>query len=381
MPKKENIRAGKYINQPTGYKAFMPNPLPPEPPLHMDAEMQVLLSAADRALGKLDAATELLPNPDWFVDMYVKKEAVYSSQIEGAQASLADLLEFEVKIDRDKLPMDVKETSNYVKALNYGLERLNSLPLSLRLLKEIHKKLMHGVRGGEKSPGEFRDKQNFIGPPGCMLNEATFAPPPPQELLNTMGALEKFLHDESPMPPLIKCGLAHAQFETIHPFYDGNGRIGRLLITFLLAWRGMLKKPLLYVSHYFKKNHSEYYDRLQAVRENGDWEGWIRFFLTGVEEVSIEAAETAQKIQFLRRDHEKLIGEAKLNQANSLALLEDLFRFPFTNSNLTKITIKKSHPVAIKLLNTFEKLGILKELSGKQRYKFYAYKPYLDLFQ
>ena len=220
-------RSGRYILQPSGYKAFIPRPLPPDPPLALDAPMQVLLSEADMALGRLDAATELLPNPDLFVAMYVRKEAVFSSQIEGTQASLTDLLEYEAEAARKDTPADVPDVVNYVRAMNYGLDRLQFLPLSLRLIREIHAELLRGVRGKELSPGEFRRSQNWIGPPGCSLADALFVPPPPQEALEAMGDLERFLHDPAPMPPLLKCGLTHGQFGTVHPFLDGNGRVGR----------------------------------------------------------------------------------------------------------------------------------------------------------
>ncbi len=279
-------RAGQYIQQPTGYKAFIPSDLPPNPSVGMDPEMWDLLSRADRALGRLDGSTEILPNPDLFVFMYVRKEAVLSSQIEGTQASLMDVLEFEAQAMDSGKPSDVEEVVNYVGAMNHGLQRLQELPLSLRLIREIHEKLLANVRGGERNPGEFRSRQNWIGPPGCKLSEAFFVPPPPVEMMRALGELEKFLHDESPMPFLIKVGLAHAQFETIHPFLDGNGRVGRLLITFLLCEKGILKRPLLYLSWYFKKNRGEYYDKLQSVRDRGDWESWLKFFLKGVEQVA-----------------------------------------------------------------------------------------------
>ncbi|MFA7608194.1 MAG: Fic/DOC family N-terminal domain-containing protein, partial [Rhodocyclaceae bacterium] len=243
-------RAGRYIAQPTGYRAFSPAPLPPQPPVRLEGELQGLLSKADRALGRLDGSIQTLPNPDLFVFMYVRKEAVLSSQIEGTQSSLQDLLAAEAHILSPGLPRDVDEVVNYVNAMNYGLARLADLPVSVRLIREIHQRLLQGVRGARLTPGELRRTQNWIGPGGCSLNEATFVPPPPHEVPEALGALETFLHAESDIPALVRIGLAHAQFETIHPFLDGNGRVGRLLISFLLCQREILVKPVLYLSHY-----------------------------------------------------------------------------------------------------------------------------------
>jgi Fic family protein len=293
-------RAGRYIKQPTGYSAFIPAPLPPEPPLHFDDEMLALISRADRALGRLDGSIHTLPDADLFVFMYVRKEAVLSSQIEGTQSSLNDLLEAEANIMSAHRPRDVDEVLNYVNAMNYGIKRLTELPFSIRLIKEIHARLLEGVRGAEREPGEVRRSQNWIGPSGCTLTEATFVPPPPFELAQALSDLEKFVHAEDAMPALVKIGLIHAQFETIHPFLDGNGRIGRLLISFLLFQSKILLKPVLYLSHYFKQHRQRYYDLLQNIRANGDWEIWLKFFLTAVSEVSLEATETARQIVTLR---------------------------------------------------------------------------------
>ena len=275
-------RSGNFVKQLEGYTAFIPSPLPPKPTIKMDAELTRLLSKADRSLGRLDGATSILPNPDLFVAIYVRQEAVLSSQIEGTQSTLEDVLEYEIDAKGREQPKDVQEVVNYVNALRYGLECLQELPLCLRLIKEIHHKLLDGVRGGDRYPGEFRKQQNWIGSPGCTLTTATFIPPPVSEMHQALNNLEKFLHDRDSFPALIHCGLAHAQFETIHPFVDGNGRVGRLLITFLLCQREILQKPLLYLSHYLKFHRSEYYDRLMAVRTDGNWEGWLKFFLKGI---------------------------------------------------------------------------------------------------
>ncbi|MBM3522702.1 MAG: Fic family protein, partial [Alphaproteobacteria bacterium] len=301
-------RAGRYVRQATGYRAFIPAPLPPwDPPLDLGGELQRLLSEADRALGRLDGSVLTLPNPDLFVFMYVRKEAVFSSQIEGTQSSLQDLLAAEADLFDESMPRDVDEVIAYVRAMTHGLARLDELPVSVRLIREIHRELMKDMRGGTLEPGELRRSQNWIGPRGSTPSTASFVPPPHEEVPTALGALETFLHAEDGLPPLVKIALAHVQFETIHPFLDGNGRTGRLLITFLLTERGILHKPVLYLSHYFKRWRPEYYGHLQTVRTRGDWEGWLAFFLRGVVEVATEAADTARRIQRLREDHRAAI--------------------------------------------------------------------------
>lgn len=284
-------RAGYAMKTLRGYSAFMPAKLPPEPPVAVDTEMQKLLSLADRKLGRLDGITEILPNPELFVAMYVKKEAVLSAQIEGTQASLVDVLNVPGDEREENSPAGVKDVVNYVNAMQWGLHQLETLPLSLRLIKGIHKVLLKDVRGSEKEPGEFRRSQNWIGAPGCTLETAVFVPPDVHEMEQAMGDLKLFIHEDDDIPALIKIALIHAQFETIHPFLDGNGRMGRLLITFWLCERKILSQPLLYLSYYFKQNRTEYYDRLMDVRTKGDWEGWVKFFLRGVANVSDEATE------------------------------------------------------------------------------------------
>lgn len=374
------MRAGNYILQSQGYKAFVPRPLPPDPPLNIGQELIDLLSKADRAIGRLDGITDTLPNPDLFVAMYVRKEAVISSQIEGTQSSLVDVLEYEVVGEKRKFPSDIGEVVNYVDAMNYGLERVKSLPLSLRLIKEIHSRLLKGVRGQERRPGEFRCSQNWIGPPGCDLKSAEFVPPPPQEMIKAMGEFEKFLYDESPRPVLISCGLAHCQFETIHPFLDGNGRIGRLLITFLLCQKGVLSRPLLYLSHYFKQYRHQYYDCLMAVRDTGDWERWIKFFLKGVWEVSKEAIETSRRILSLESEHSRLIRD-QIRIGKGINLLELLFRYPIISIPEAKNRLQIAFGTATHLIDEFIKLGILKEITGRERNRLFAYTKYLDLLR
>lgn len=373
-------RAGVYQLQAGGYRAFIPSPLPPNPPVVIDDAMQQALSLADRALGRLDGSIRTLPNPDLFVFMYVRKEAVLSSQIEGTQSSLNDLLEAEAAIFDAERPRDVDEVLNYVRAMNHGLARLETLPLSVRLIREIHQQLLEGVRGGRRQPGELRQIQNWIGPAGCSLAEATFVPPPPQVVPEALADLEKFLHDER-LPALITVGLAHAQFETIHPFLDGNGRVGRLLIAFLLCQRGILHRPVLYLSHYFKRNRAEYYERLQAVRDRGNWEGWLRFFLAGVHEVAQEATDTARRIVDLRERHRQLITQhfGRVT-GNALKVLEHLYERPIISvGDIMKLT-KVTFPPASSLMQKLVEHGLLTEITGQARNRQFRYGPYIELF-
>jgi Fic family protein len=359
----------------------MPTPLPPNPPVKMDSELTKLLSQADRALGRLDGIGSVLPNPDLFVAMYVRQEAVLSSQIEGTQSTLEDVLQFEADEKANDLPKDVEEVVNYVGAMNYGIKRLNELPLSLRLIREIHSKLLEGVRGQNRTPGEFRKTQNWIGPAGADLVSATYVPPPVPEMMEALDKFEKFLHDES-LPVLIHTGLAHAQFESIHPFLDGNGRVGRLLISFLLCERKILHRPLLYLSHYLKLHRAQYYDRLMAVREDGDWEGWLKFFLRGVADVSDEAIETARHIVSLREKHRELINEQMGNSTGGgTLLLEYLFAQPVISVRMVERRLGSSFVTANRLVEQFVRLGILKEITGGQRNRRYSYFPYLALFE
>ncbi|WP_308721484.1 Fic family protein [Komagataeibacter xylinus] len=373
-------RAGTYQKQSTGYNAFIPAPLPPE--IEIDMEMQTLLSRADRALGRLDGSIQTLPNHDLFVLMYVRKEAVLSSQIEGTQSSLSDVLEAEANIHSSHRPNDAIEVINYVGSLRYGISRLKELPISIRLIKEIHEKLLSNVRGQEKNPGELRTSQNWIGSGGCSLRDATFIPPPPHELMEHLGNLEKFIHGDDDIPFLIKIALIHSQFETIHPFLDGNGRVGRLLITFLMYEKEILCKPVLYLSHYFKRHQSKYYQLLQDVRDEGKWEEWIKFFLRGVAEVSAEATETARKIVDLREENRDIIQKNFGKTAgNALILLERLFYSPYVDIKIVAENLNISYPTANNLVNKFVEYGILHEQTGQQRYRLFFYKPYVSLFQ
>ena len=343
--------------------------------------MQVLLSQADRVLGRLDGAIQTLPNPDLFVSMYVRREAVLSSQIEGTQSSLHDVLAAEAKIFAPDRPKDVGDVINHIAAMHHGLERLAKLPLSVRLIREIHAVLLRNARGSHLNPGELRSSQNWIGAAGCTLAEATFIPPPPQELAPQLSALEKFLHADTGLPLLIKIGLAHAQFETIHPFLDGNGRIGRLLITFILCEREVLHKPVLYLSHYFKKHRQQYYDSLQAVRDTGDWEQWLAFFLRGIIEVSGEATETTRHILLLRERHREAITERFGRAAgNGHRVLEYLYTHPIVAVAEVQELTGTSYPAANNLVARMTEADILHEITGNTRNRIFAYRNYIDLF-
>jgi len=372
------MRAGRYVKQPQDYPAFIPSPLPPEPPIQVDGELTRLLSDADRALGRLDGVASVLPNPNLFVAMYVRQEAVLSSQIEGTQSTLEDVLQFEAGAKGYDLPKDIEETVNYIRAMNRGLDRLKDLPLSLRLIREIHAELLKGVRGGHRTPGEFRTSQNWIGPENCTLTTAMFVPPPPHEMHQALDNLEEFLDDTASFPALIHCGLAHAQFETIHPFLDGNGRVGRLLITFLLCQRGVLQRPLLYLSHYLKGHRAEYYDRLMAIRNEGDWEGWLKFFLRGVQEVSRQATDKARAIIELRDRHRQMLS----SNALGIKLLDYLFEQPTVTVRMVEKHIQCSFATANKLVGHFDRLGLLKKVSpGKSRNRLFGYDSYKALFE
>ena len=374
-------RGGRYVRQAGHYRAFIPNPLPPQPPVRIDGTLQRRLSDADLALGRLDGSIQTLPNPDLFVLMYVRKEAVLSSQIEGTQSSLQDLLAAEARIFGLRRSQDVDEVINYVSAMNHGIRRLAEIPVSVRLIREIHDKLLQGVRGSQLTPGELRRSQNWIGPAGCSLNEATFVPPPPHLLADSFSDLEKFLHTVDDLPILVKIGLAHAQFETIHPFLDGNGRVGRLLITLLLCEKRILQNPVLYLSYFFKKNRQRYYDLLQETRDSGDFEGWLAFFLQGVAEVSRQAAETARRILSLREEHRNRIAEGLGRAAgNGHRLLEHLFERPIVSVTDVERLLGITYPAANALIGRMVSLDLLQEMTGRVRNRRFRYEPYVRLF-
>lgn len=363
-----------------GYKTFVPNKLPPNPPIQFDMEMQSLLSMADRKLGRLDGITQILPNPELFVAMYVRKEAVLSSQIEGTQASFADVLSAEYNQVEDQRRDDIGEVSNYVHAINWGLKELESFPLSLRLIRNIHKVLLQNARGSHRNPGEFRTSQNWIGPAGCTLSTATFVPPSVPDMEKALGELELYLYEDDGLPALVKIALIHAQFETIHPFLDGNGRMGRLLITFWLCQQEILTKPLLYLSYYFKQHRTEYYDRLMDVRKKGDWENWIKFFLRGVAEVADESTSSAKEILHLKDVCSSILYEKDASNSNYQRLLDVLFERPYIQRTDVIDILGVSNPTAGSILDVFCKLHILHDLTPqKSRNKLYAFAQYIKI--
>ena len=380
MEKKERI--AKYIRSSVVdgeyYDSYVPKPLPPEPPLDMK-ELYPLLDQANAALGRLDGMGAVLPDASLFLYMYVRKEAVLSSQIEGTQSSLSDLLLFETtKAPGSPAGEDVTAVSRYVSAMKYGLDRLDELPLSLRLIREIHAELMDSVRDGHARPGEFRTSQNWIG--GSRPGNARFVPPPAGKLMECLGSLENFLHDDTVrLPVLVKAALVHAQFETIHPFLDGNGRVGRLLITLILCACGILKEPLLYLSLYFKVNRRAYYDHLQSVRETGDWEAWIGFFLEGVVETAGQAAETAKAVTDLFERDKTRIEASGRSTPGVLRIHDCLKRFPVSNTTGIREFCGVSLPTVLRCLRSLEFLGIVKEVTGKDRHKIFVYREYLDI--
>ncbi|MCI8468355.1 MAG: Fic family protein [Eggerthellaceae bacterium] len=372
-------RAGRYVRQLTGYSSFQPSPLPPDPPIAYDSEMIRLLSSADRALGRLDGITQTLPNPDLFVSMYVKKEALLSSQIEGTQASLVEVLAAE-----EQQSKDAREVTNYVRAMNYGIRRLDELPLSLRLFREIHGKLLTSGRGSEYQPGEFRTTQNWIGRAGSTLQDAAHIPPCVDDMHEALHDLERYIHEDDDTPPLIKIALIHAQFETIHPFVDGNGRMGRLMITFWLYQQAILRQPLLYLSYYFKRNRTEYYDRLMAVRMEGAWEEWVKFFLQGIIEISEESSESAMRINRLREEKTTEIdARAGSAAANAHKLLDLLFITPAVTRTSVAEALGVSSPTAANLISRFvDDFGILVDTTPlAQRKKTYLFREYMDILE
>jgi len=374
--------AGQYEITATGgetVRAFMPAPLPPDPPLDLSGERQRSLERALLACGRLDGVTALLPDPDLFLYAYVRREAVLSSQIEGTQSSLSDLLLFEL----DEAPVvafdDVVEVSNYVAALEHGMARLHGgFPLSNRMLREMHEKLLARGRGADRQPGEFRRSQNWIG--GTSLGNARFVPPPPQHVEDCMASLERFIHTANDgLPDLVKASLAHVQFETIHPFLDGNGRVGRLLISLMLFDAGVLGQPLLYLSNYFKQHRDEYYRLLDTVRTEGDWEAWLDFFLEGVTITAGSAVDTAHRLLALFRDDAARVQALGRAAANALRVFDALRNRPLATLNALTESTGVSYPTVARAVQALENLGIVREITGRKRERVFAYSRYVAI--
>ena len=374
--KLETNRAGILKRMQSDYECFIPHNLK-ELKLDIDDQLQSLINKAYLLLGRLDGMAITLPDIDLFVSMYVQKEAVISSQIEGTQASLIDVLQKDRNNEKIK---DTEEIVNYIKATNYAFKRLEELPLCMRLIKETHSVLLSGVRGNEKSPGEFRKSQNWIGYTGCTLNTASFVPPSPEEMEHSLSDLEKYIHEDSSISNLIKIALIHYQFETIHPFLDGNGRMGRLLIVLFLKERGLIEYPVLYLSYFFKKNRNRYYELLNNVRTKGEFEEWIKFFIEGICEISEDAISSIQKIIKLKRiDMEKIRNIPKGNISSLLLVYDYLLKHPFLETEDIRLLSDLSKPTVNKLLETLTELEILELVEEKKRYKQYVYKKYVDI--
>jgi len=367
-------KSGRLLNTPQGYLAFVPNTLPP--PIKIDMALAVALSKADAALSELSGLGGLLPNPHLLISPYIRREAVLSSRIEGTKASLSDLLIDEIEDDKSgrSVNADIMEVRNYVYALEHGVRLLPELPLSLRLIREIHAKLMTGARGDKATPGEFRRTQNWIGPAGSTPMTATFVPPPIVEMHECLDEWEKFLHIRDVIPDLIQCAMMHAQFETIHPFLDGNGRVGRLLVTFFLLERKRLSQPLLYLSAFIDAHKNDYYDLLQRVRTHGDWVPWIRFFLQAVTETATAAGEQAKELHRLREEYRTLLRD----KPNALGLIDDLFINPYMTIGRAAKILGKTHPTAKASISAMEEAKLLREITGRQWGRFYVCQPVLD---
>jgi Fic family protein len=368
--------SGRLVDTPQGYLAYVPNPLPP--PINFDMSLALALSKADAALSELSGLGSQLPNPHLLISPCIKREAVLSSRIEGTKASLSDLLIDEIEDGQARAPNDdVKEVRNYVRALEFGVQRLETLPLSLRLIREIHAELMEGVRGEKATPGEFRRSQNWIGPAGSTPMTAAFVPPPVEVLMDCLADWENFLHSQDVIPDLIQCAMMHVQFETIHPFLDGNGRVGRLLITFFLMQRGRLSAPLLYLSAFIDAHKADYYDLLQRVRTHGDWVPWIRFFLQGVTEIATEAGQQSKELHRLREQYRSQLRD----KPNALGLIDELFVNPYMTIGRGAKVLNKTHPTAKAAISVLEERKILKELSGRQWGRFYVCAPVLNALE
>ena len=360
---------GRLVKVPAGYLAFIPNPLPPK--LELSWSLVRENSAADRALSELAGVGRLLPNPHLLINPFMRREAVLSSRIEGTQASLSDLFLFEAAGESEPRQSDVREVLNYVKALEHGLQRLEKLPVSLRLMREMHQHLMAGVRGEEKTPGEFRNKQNWIGPAGCSLGEATFVPPPVEEMVETLNQLEKYLHHPSELPPLMRLALIHYEFEAIHPFLDGNGRIGRLLLTLLLCADKLLTQPLLYLSAYFERSRKQYYDLLLAVSQRGAWHEWVTFFLRGVAEQALDAIRRSNNLISLWKVYQQRLQTVR-SSALSLRLLDELFTYPAISISRAASRLEVTYTSAQLNMEKLVNSGIVNEVTQRKRIRIFV---------
>lgn len=374
-------RAGIYVDNLNGkamYQSFKPNPLPPIPEIEMDGEIVKLLVDANKQLVKLDTASQLISNADLFISMYVRKEALISSQIEGTQCTLDDVLDPEVEANAN---FDVSDVINYVKATQYALKRLERLPLCCRLIREIHEVLMENVRGQDKTPGEFRHSQNWIGPANCSLKDARYIPPNVEDMQTAMSDLEKYINENVDYDPLIRAALIHYQFETIHPFLDGNGRIGRLLILLYLMEQRLIEKPVIYISYFLKKNQIEYYDRISEVRRTGNFEQWIRFFLEAVSKAASDSLEAIRQLSVLHDTNVEKLPKTTRSKDNLRAVFDYIEQYPIIDIKRTAKELEVSYNTVAAAVRKLVELGILQETTNAARNRVFAYEEYLAILR
>ncbi len=373
-----NRETGQFQETPEGYRVFIPAPLPPDPPLKMDGALTGILSRADRALGRLDGLGRIVPEPDLFISMFIKKEALLSSRIEGARSTLPDLFEYESGKELSEFPEDLAETVNYIGALRRGMDKARKNDISLELILELHSTLLSRTRGSDRSPGQLRDRQVGIGPPGSNLRTAEFLLPPPRYVRPALENLFAFIESRTDQPPLITCGLFHCQFETIHPFRDGNGRIGRVLIPLILFRKEVLSRPLLYLSHFFLEYRSSYYRGLMNVRERGDWEDWMKFFLRGVAEVSDQAVNKMEEIIALKEKDLGLVRE-RINRKKAADLLDLFYRHPVLSVKTVSRELEIAFATADSLLREFAGEGLITETTEQKRNRLFSYPAYINI--
>lgn len=374
-------RAGIYVDNLNGeatYQSFKPNPLPPIPEIEMDGEIVKLLVDANKQLVKLDTASQLISNADLFISMYVRKEALISSQIEGTQCTLDDVLDPEVEANAN---LDVSDVINYVKATQYALKRLERLPLCCRLIREIHEVLMENVRGQDKTPGEFRHSQNWIGPANCSLKDARYIPPNVEDMQTAMSDLEKYINENVDYDPLIRAALIHYQFETIHPFLNGNGRIGRLLILLYLMEQKLIEKPVIYISYFLKKNQIEYYDRISEVRRTGNFEQWIRFFLEAVSKAASDSLEAIRQLSVLHDTNVEKLPKTTRSKDNLRAVFDYIEQYPIIDIKRTAKELEVSYNTVAAAVRKLVELGILQETTNAARNRVFAYEEYLAILR
>lgn len=374
-------RAGIYVDNLNGeamYQSFKPNPLPPIPEIEMDGEIVKLLVDANKQLVKLDTASQLISNADLFISMYVRKEALISSQIEGTQCTLDDVLDPEVEANAN---LDVSDVINYVKATQYALKRLERLPLCCRLIREIHEVLMENVRGQDKTPGEFRHSQNWIGPANCSLKDARYIPPNVEDMQTAMSDLEKYINENVDYDPLIRAALIHYQFETIHPFLDGNGRIGRLLILLYLMEQRLIEKPVIYISYFLKKNQIEYYDRISEVRRTGNFEQWIRFFLEAVSKAASDSLEAIRQLSVLHDTNVEKLPKTTRSKDNLRAVFDYIEQYPIIDIKRTAKELEVTYNTVAAAVRKLVELGILQETTNAARNRVFAYEEYLAILR